>query len=177
MPSILFLPLSQEERELITETILSLGADDEETVHVSDDFGRMMSYFGPIDDKMLERMKKLRDAPWFHGLLATDADYNRLKQHSIHFPKGLFLVRFSSEFHGNFTACLRQGQCSAKIAITQSKQDGKTTYLLRCNSEKGGDVTVANVFEAVEQLIVRYGTGLSPCPKETKPSMMYLGSE
>jgi len=62
-------------------------------------FGKVLEYFGPLQEGFLDTIRDMLNQKWFHGDLDTADAAARLSQQ----PPGSFLVRFSSTNPGCFT--------------------------------------------------------------------------
>jgi len=62
-------------------------------------FGKILEYFGPLQEGFLDNIRGMLSQKWFHGELDTADAAARLNQQ----PPGSFLVRFSSTNPGCFT--------------------------------------------------------------------------
>lgn len=74
------------------------GVDPDHVVSL-EKFGRILDYFGPLQDGILDTIREMLQQRWFHGELDTVDAAERLNGQ----PPGSFLVRFSTTNPGCYT--------------------------------------------------------------------------
>jgi len=72
---------------------------DPDYVVTAEKFGRILEYFGPLQEGILDQIREMMQQRWFHGDLDTVDAAARLNGQ----PSGSFLVRFSTTNAGCFT--------------------------------------------------------------------------
>jgi len=81
----------------ITKDISDTG---EELVTI-ETFSKLLEWFGPLDEGIIDKIRDIVTKEWFHGNL-THVQAERLIQRNA-MKKGCFLIRFSSKNRGYFT--------------------------------------------------------------------------
>jgi serine/threonine protein kinase len=107
--------------------LLSVGKDDQSNVVTMDRFGQFLEWFGPLDNKMIERLYKIMVEDWFHGDITREEAESKLGEDT----KGAFMIRLSSNQRDYpFTLSMVKGHDLLHLRIKRTK-DRKLKLLVR----------------------------------------------
>lgn len=117
-------------------------------------FGKVLTYFGPIEDPtatepFMDRTRNLLAKSWFHGSIQTEESERLLKGR----PDGTFLVRCSNKVPGTFTI--------SKV------QDEKTSHQRVSHKLGSGFVLNGSTFSSLEEVVEKSAGDLklvTSCP-------------
>jgi len=120
--------INDDERLLPLKEVLAIEDNKPNTEWISiENFGNMLEWFGPLDKAILERMTDLVEKNWFFGFLSTAASTKYVNKDIKNGKKGVFLIRFSNSFPGNYSVCNIGANGIQHVRISH-QAGGKYTY-------------------------------------------------
>eukprot|EP01118_Nematostelium_gracile_P011869 TRINITY_DN4282_c0_g2_i1.p1 TRINITY_DN4282_c0_g2~~TRINITY_DN4282_c0_g2_i1.p1 ORF type:complete len:909 (-),score=196.33 TRINITY_DN4282_c0_g2_i1:16-2667(-) len=125
----------------------------QESVHL-DTFSQVLELFGPLDNKMMDRVMAVVTKDWFHGSM-SHVDAERTVLDHANAEKGTFLVRVTAKHRGSFT-----------VSVV-AKQRAMLHYRVHYNRNNLKFVLGKRVCQSLEEVLVIHHRQLGlqkPCP-------------
>jgi serine/threonine protein kinase len=86
-----------DDKNKCLRAILAIEKDDQSDVVTIERFGTFLDWFGPLDNKILERLLNAMKEDWFHGDITREEAESKLSDFMD--SKGTFMIRLSTNQH------------------------------------------------------------------------------